>query len=152
MATQPTYIARKGYDAEFENVDVDGALAVTGASTFTGAITGDVVGGVRDNEFTTVAADGAVAIPSYDTTYYITKAGVAAMTLVDPTATTHDNLKLTFIATTANAHTLDLVTGINGGAADVGTFGGAAGDGVTIIAYQGVWYQLPGNNTNVTFA
>lgn len=99
-----------------------------------------------------VTADGAITVPNGNTTYYITKAGVAAMTLVDPTATTHDGLRLTFIATTANAHTLDLVTGINGGAADIGTFGGAVGDGVTIEAYQGVWYEVPNNNANVTWA
>lgn len=99
----------------------------------------------------TVTADGAITVPNGDTSYYITKAGVAAMTLVDPTADTHDGLRLTFISTTAQAHTLDLVTGINGGAADVGTFGGAAGDGVTIEAYQGAWYEVPGNNANVTF-
>jgi hypothetical protein len=99
--------------------------------------------------FEAVAADGAISVPLVNTTYFITKAGVAAMTLVDPTATTHDSIRLTFIATTANAHTLGLVTGINGGAADVGTYGGAAGDRVTVVAYQGVWYEA--QNTNVTF-
>ena len=99
-----------------------------------------------------VTSDGAISVPNGNTTYYCTKAGVAAMTLVDPTATTHDGLRLTFIATTANANTLDLVTSINGGAADIGTFGGASGDGTVIEAYQGTWYEVPGNNANVTWA
>lgn len=101
----------------------------------------------------TVTADGAVAVPTGNTTFFITEnADGATMTLVDPTATTHDGLRLTFISTTAQAHSLDLVTGINGGAADVGTWGGAVGDAVAIIAYQGVWYALPGQNVNVTWA
>lgn len=146
MATQPTYVARKGKDAEFADLDVSGDLAVTGT------ITGDVVGGIQE-PVVAVTADGAIAVPSVNTQYFITKAGVAAMTLVAPTATTHDGITLTFIATTANAHTLDLATaGINDGSADIGTFGGAKGDGVKIVAYQGQWYEVPGNNTNVTWA
>lgn len=97
-----------------------------------------------------VTADGAITVPNGNTTYFITKAGVAAMTLVDPTTVTHDGLRLTFISTTAQAHTLDLVTGINGGAADVGTWGGAAGDMVQIEAWDGVWWLV--SATNVTFA
>lgn len=99
-----------------------------------------------------VSADGAISVPNGNTIYMVTKAGVAAMTLVDPTAATHDGLVLTFISTTAQAHTLDLVTGVNGSAADVGTFGGAAGDGVSIVAYNGVWYAMAGGNTNVSWA
>lgn len=105
------------------------------------------------NPVVAVTADGAISVPNGNTTYYITEnSDGAAMTLVDPTAGTHDGLRLTFISTTAQAHSLDLVTGINGGAADVGTFAGAAGDGVTIEAYQGVWYEVPGANANVTWA
>ncbi len=101
----------------------------------------------------TVTADGAIAIPPGDTTYFITKAGVAAMTLAAPTATTHDGIRLTFISTTAQMHTLDMASsGINAGSADIGTFGGAIGDGVTIVAYQAHWYEVPGSNANVTFA
>ncbi len=101
----------------------------------------------------TVTADGAITIPPGDTTYFITKAGVAAMTIAAPTATTHDGIRLTFISTTAQAHTLDMASsGINAGSADVGTFGGAIGDGVTIVAYQAHWYEVPGSNANVTFA
>lgn len=109
--------------------------------------------GVVKSAPVTVTADGAIAVPPGDTTYFITKAGVAAMTIVAPTATTHDGIRLTFISTTAQAHTLDMASsGINGGSADIGTFGGAAGDGVTIVAYQAHWYEVPGSNKNVTFA
>lgn len=105
--------------------------------------------------FAAVAADGAITIPAYNKTHFITKAGVAAMTIVDPTATTHDGVTLTFIATTANAHTLSNAAGSgffsSGGASkDVATFGGAIGDGLTIIAYQGKWYIDPRGTTNIT--
>lgn len=104
------------------------------------------------SKFVVVTANGAIAVPSGNTTYYITKAGVAAMTLVDPTATTHDGLTLTFVSTTANAHTLSNAAGsgfnAGGAATDVGTFGGAKGDGISITAYQGVWLVL--RTVNVT--
>lgn len=104
------------------------------------------------SKFVVVTANGAIAVPTSNTTYYITKAGVAAMTLVDPTATTHDGLTLTFVSTTAQAHTLSNAAGsgfnAGGAATDVGTFGGAKGDGISVTAYQGIWYVL--RTVNVT--
>lgn len=102
-----------------------------------------------------VTADGAITITAYNKTFFVTKAGVAAMTIADPTATTHDGVTLTFVATTANAHTLSNAAGSgffsSGGASkDVATFGGAIGDGFTIIAYQGKWYIDPRGSTNIT--
>lgn len=126
------------------------------ADSFTGNLTGNVTGNVSggiDEPFVVVSADGAITVPTVNTTYFVTKAGVAAMTIVAPTATTHDGIRLTFISTTAQAHTLDMASsGINGGSADIGTWGGAAGDGVTIVAYQAHWYEVPGSNKNVTWA
>lgn len=102
-----------------------------------------------------ISADGAVTIPAYNVHYFFTKAGVAAMTIADPTAGTHDGVTLTFIATTANANTLSNAAGSGffssgGGTKDVATWGGAIGDGFTIIAYQGKWYIDPRGVTNVT--
>lgn len=155
MVFQKMINVRPNQDTAMKGASVSGTLAVTGVLTATGGVVGDVtgtlIGGVQ-HPVIAIAATGAIAVPTESTSYYFTKAGVAVMTLVDPTATTHDGIRLTFIATTANANTLDLVTGINGGAADVGTFGGAAGDGSVIEAYQGVWYEVPGANTNVTWA
>lgn len=125
-------------------------------TTATSGITADGVllkDGVVKSVPVTVTADGAIAIPPGDTTYFVTKAGVAAMTIAAPTITTHDGIRLTFISTTAQAHTLDMASsGINAGSGDIGTFGGAIGDGVTIVAYQEHWYEVPGSNVNVTFA
>jgi len=102
------------------------------------------------------SASGAIAIDVKAKTVFITKGSIAALTLVDPTTTTHDGYEITFISTTAFAHTLDNSAGSgfnNGGSgSDVGTFGGAIGDGLTIKAYQGIWYVMPGTNLNVTLA
>ena len=88
---------------------------------------------------------GAITIPGG--VVILNKAGAIAATLADPTV---NGLILHITSITAQAHTVDLVTGVNGGAADVGTFGGAIADGVTLISYNGAWYQH--SNTNVTFA
>ena len=76
------------------------------------------------------------------------------MTIADPTATTHDGLTLTFISTTAQAHTLSNAAGsgfnAGGAASDIGTFGGAIGDNIVITAYQGKWLVV--SKTNVTLA
>lgn len=98
------------------------------------------------------SADGAITIK--DGVVVITKAGVAALTLADPTATVDDYKTLRIISVTANAHTVSNAagSGFNAGGAgsDVGTFGGAKGDGMTVMAYQGDWYVV--DKTNVTLA
>lgn len=98
------------------------------------------------------SADGAVTIKSG--VVAITKGTAAALTIADPTSGTDDYKKLLVIATTAAAHTLSNAagSGFNGGgaASDVGTFGGAKGDNITLVAYGGVWYV--DNNVNVTLA
>jgi hypothetical protein len=129
-------------------------LGVTGILTATGGVVGNLTGGVKET-VAAVTADGAIAVPTASKSFFITKAGIAAMTLVDPTATTHDGVRLTFISTTANAHTLDNSAGSgffsSGGAGkDVATFGGAIGDGIIIEAYQGKWYIVPGGSLNIT--
>jgi hypothetical protein len=97
------------------------------------------------------SADGALTIQNQ--TVVVTKAGVCAMTLAAPTATTHDGIRITIVSATAQAHTLTVATaGMNdlGASGDVGTFGGAKGDGVSLVAYQGDWFVT--SNINVTLA
>lgn len=90
------------------------------------------------------AADG--AITQKQGVVVITKAGVAVLTIANPTATTDDFKELEIISATANAHTVSNAAGAGfnagGAATDVGTFGGAKGDNMRIIAYQGVWYVV----------
>jgi hypothetical protein len=105
-------------------------------------------GGVKPR-ITAAAANGAIGL--YSQTVFITKGGVAAMTLAAPTAGTHDGIVIDIVATTAHAHTVTATTiGFNAGdaATDVATFGGAIGDGLRVTAYQGEWYLL--NTINIT--
>lgn len=112
---------------------------------------GDVVGPVA-----TIGANGAVTQKSG--VLIVTKSGVCAMTIGNPVsgaaeAGGDDGKVLTIISATASAHTLTYsTTGFNAGGAgaDVGTFGGAKGDGLTLVAYGGVWYVA--TKTNVTLA
>lgn len=120
----------------------------------TGDVTGDVTGNISGEvkrQKQVGSADGAITIK--DGFVFLTKAGVAAMTLADPTAITDDGKELTVIALTANAHTVTIAGGLNGAGAgaDVGTFGGAVGDRFSVVAYNGKWYAA-GVNVNVTFA
>jgi hypothetical protein len=100
------------------------------------------------------AANGAISIPDQGRKIvFITKGTAAAMTVAAPTATTHDGVEIVVVSTTAAAHTVTATTiGFNAGnaASDIGTFGGAIGDGFSFVAYQGEWYVL--TNTNVTLA
>ena len=97
-----------------------------------------------------LTADGAITIK--DGVVTSTKAGVCAMTLAAPTPFEDDGKILKVYSATAQAHTLTITRGFNGGGtgADVGTFGGAIGDGVTLVAWQGDWFVT--SNTNVTLA
>lgn len=92
-----------------------------------------------------VTAAGAITIPSG---VVVINGTTLAVTLAAPRA---NGMYLFIVSENASAHTLDLATsGVNGGAADIGTFGGAAGDGVILVSIGSHWYSLA--NTNVTFA
>lgn len=98
-----------------------------------------------------MAADGAVLI--HPGTVLVTKGTAAALTIANPTSGAHDGMEITFISTTAAAHTLTRsTTGFNdaGASGDVATFGAAIGNGLTIVAYAGKWYTK--NLTGVTLA
>lgn len=99
-----------------------------------------------------MSADGAITIK--DGVVVVTKAGVCAMTLAAPLPVHDDGKTLVIDSHTAQAHTLTLAGGLRGAGsgADVGTFGGAIGDGIVLYAYNGAWYPVPGTNVNVTFA
>lgn len=101
-----------------------------------------------------LSADGTVQWPSQGTKHvFITKGSACAITLAAPVSGEHDNCRIVFVATTAHAHTVTLGTlGFNAGnsSKDVGTFGGAIGDGFECVAYGGEAYTA--NVVNVTFA
>lgn len=118
-----------------------------------GDIAGYLDGALIAPSVSVASANGAITIPDGGIKLIpVTKAGVCAMTLGVPT-TAQNGVILVFYSTTAQAHTLTVATiGMNAGdgASDVGTFGGAIGDGIILTAYQGEWYIL--NNINVALS
>ena len=107
-----------------------------------------VAQGVRT--VTVYTADGAIS--AKEGTVFLNKSGVLAATLAAPTATTDDGKVMRIVSLTANAHTVTQTTpGFNNGgsASDVATFGGAIGDNMNIVAYQGKWYVLSLRNVTL---
>lgn len=85
------------------------------------------------------SVDGAITL--IDGQVFITKGTAAALTLAAPPVDM-DGAILSIISTTAAAHTVTQTTpGFNSGstASDVATFGGAIGDNMQCVAYQGAW-------------
>lgn len=96
-----------------------------------------------------LSAAGAIIIK--EGSVMITGGSALAVTLAAPDHA--DNGKVLHVrSTTAQAHTLTIANGLRGSGAstDVGTFGGAIDDGVSLQAFNGAWYPL--YNLNVTFA
>ena len=110
---------------------------------------------------TVVLVNGAVdvTLPNIPSTVVITKGSACAITLARPvaglpTAGGNDGQRITFLSTTAFAHTVTQTTpGFNnaGASKDVATFGGAVGDSFAIEAYNAIWYVV-GTSSGVTFA
>jgi hypothetical protein len=90
----------------------------------------------------TLVADGPITVKNGICLIAKTVAGAVAGTLADPTATTDDYKRLTIISFQAQANTVTSGSSFGGGGAgkDVATFGGAIGDSLALIAYQGKWY------------
>lgn len=92
------------------------------------------------NDSAVYSANGAITLKQG--TAFLTKAGVGVMTLASPTAGVDDGKVLRIMSSTAQAHTVTCTAGFNNGgtASDVATFGGAIGDGMVVVAYNGVWH------------
>lgn len=85
------------------------------------------------------SVNGAITVPTVDQTIYLTKAGVAAMTLAAP-ANDQTNT-VTVISLTANAHTITYTAGFyqNTTSSDVATFPSTSGASFVFKAKNGVW-------------
>lgn len=87
--------------------------------------------------FVTLSTDQTLAWPTVDTTFYITKAGVCAITQSAPAA----DLKTvcTFISLTANAHTIDYAAGYYADttSSNLATFAAKNGASATFVAKSG---------------
>jgi uncharacterized membrane protein YeaQ/YmgE (transglycosylase-associated protein family) len=97
------------------------------------------------------AADGAVSISPV--VVVATKAGVCAMTLAAPTAGQAGTI-MTFVAGTANAHTLTATglidDGITGGSKNLATFAAFVGASLTLMAYNLKWVVLSKNAVTIS--
>lgn len=114
----------------------------------TNTLSADVFKGAYQSTVTAKASDGAIA--SAPGAIVITKtSALGSSTLATPTTTTHDGYILRIVSTTAFAHVVSVASGkVNGGSNTTITFTSAAiGDGVTLLAYQGVWYVIGSRGT-----
>jgi hypothetical protein len=102
------------------------------------------------NKVALMAVDGAILANAG--TVLASKAGVLAITLPAPVATSQDGVVLTVTATTAQANTVTCPSGsgIIEGTGNILTFGGAIGDYVVLIALAGKWYIK--HKVNVTLS
>lgn len=141
-------------------VTIDGVLLKDGGAVFADAATievdtvneatsaaGVTIDGllIKDGIVGTIQAitgDGAITIQN--ATVVASKGSAAALTLAAPTAGTHDGIIVRVVAISAQAHVITGgVDGFNAkGASGTATFGGAIGDSVTFVAYNGHWYTL----------
>lgn len=63
-----------------------------------------------------------------------------------------NGMQMCILATNASAHTITYTTvGFNGNTTntDVGTFGGAIGDNICVVAYEGVWWIVSTRNVTI---
>lgn len=100
------------------------------------------VQGIAQNVYETVTADGAITVaPGI---HYLSKAGVLAATLGDPTSATPEGSTITIISLSAYAHTVTHTAGFTGGttASDVATFTNAVGNQMTVMNVGGVWRPI----------
>ncbi len=98
-------------------------------------------GAIITPKITAYSADGAITKESH--VAVITKAGVGAMTLALPTATTQDGMTIVITSSTANAHVVTCANGFQagetGGPFDKVTLAAFPGSSATLVAYQAIW-------------
>lgn len=105
-----------------------------------------------DYDIATIGANGAIAVPSRQTVFFITKAtALGSSTLANPTKD-QNGLILTFTSTTAAAHVVTLVTSQDGttGNSTTYTFAAFAGCSFAVIATNASWNVLYANGVTIT--
>lgn len=95
--------------------------------------------GVGAANILSYSVDGAITVPTVDTTIYINKAGVCALTLAAPSADQVNTVRV--VSLTANAHTITYTAGFyqNTTSSDVALFPGTSGAVFTFTAKNGLW-------------
>lgn len=95
------------------------------------------VGNLQLAPTTLSGATDAITFPSDD---WVTTAGVNAMTLATPTATTDDGKVITVTDTTGHAQTITTASNKIAPSHSLATFNGTVGSFLTLVAFQGLWY------------
>ena len=82
----------------------------------------------------------------------LNKATAITVTLSNPTATTDDGKRITFVSLNNVQHVINMAGGFGNGSTgeDAATFSGVIGDNLTVMAWQGYWYIV--GNHQVTVA
>lgn len=99
-----------------------------------------------------IGADGPIAVPLRNTTYYITKgAALAASTMPNPPASS-DGLEVAFQSATDFAHVVSLVTSWDGttGNHTTYTFTAFKGGYFKVKAFRGVWALVSAHDVAIT--
>ena len=100
---------------------------------------------------TALAVNGAATIAAG--TVIFTKAGVLAATLAAPSAA-QAGTRMTFVAGTANAHTLTATglidDGVTGGSKNLATFGAFVGASIVLEAYNLKWVVVAKNVVTIS--
>lgn len=126
-------------DANSRNSTVAGNLTVAGTTTLTGVVTATAGVGLPQQ---TLAASGAVTVANGSSVITLGSAG--AFTIAAPTAA-QAGMIIEILSTTAFAH---VITGAFNAAGTTATFGAAALNRVTLLAFGLRWYVI--NSLNVT--
>lgn len=95
------------------------------------------------DDIVTVGQNGAIAIPTKNTTFLLTKATALASTTLAAPGKDQDGLRLTFTNQTNAAHVITatslLADGVTGAPHTTATFGAFIGASLTLVADNGLW-------------
>ena len=100
-----------------------------------------------DREYKSIGANGAIACPTKNTTYFINKgSALASSTLAQPGAE-QNGLEVTFVGATDYAHVVSIATGADGTTGNHTTLTSPAykGGSLTLVAYQATWLVKANN-------
>lgn len=123
------------------------------SSDFAGPGAGeDVPVPTEDEDIKTLGADGAIPLPTRNTSYFITKGSALAGSAMPDPGHDQDGLEVSFYAASDFAHVVTLITGNDGTTGLSTTFTMAAfiGASFTLKAWGGKWLVKANNLTTIT--
>ena len=142
MPVTPTqYNVKADTDNRLRNLEITGTFEADTTSTFLGQITAS--GGVL-NPQQVISGDGAITVQNGSVV--LTKGSAAAITIAAPTSA-QAGMVVTVLSTTGFAH---VITGAFNAAGTTATFGAAALNRVTLLAYNLRWYVIDSLNVTIS--